>query len=112
MGFERFRLKLGMELAANEVRMLGDFHHFHVRSVWCRSREAQSACGQRPFVFAIEFVAVPMAFADLGLAVNSMCQGAGLYLARPCAQPHCSPEFFDTAQFTEFVDHPMRRGGI
>ena len=81
MRLERLRLELGMELASDEVRMIGNFDHLDVSSVRRRAGNPQAGRGQRVFVFAIEFVAMAMALADFGLAVNLVGQSVR---ARSC----------------------------
>ena len=64
------------------------------------------------FVLAIEFVAMAVALADFGFAVDLVRQRVRLDLAGPCAQPHGAAQFFDAAQFAQFVDHAVRRRRI
>src|SRR2546427_12178373 len=53
-----------------------------------------------------------MALADFKFAVNSMRQRARLDLAGPRAQPHRASQFLKAAQFTQLIDHAVRRSRI
>src|SRR4051812_26583482 len=66
---QRLRLELRMELAPDEVRVVVELHDLHVRSIRCRSRDAQPRAGEHGFVLAVELVAMTMALADLSLTV-------------------------------------------
>src|SRR5258708_5005231 len=109
MRLQRLRLELGMELAADEMRMIRQFHHLYVSTVRRRPRNSQSRRHHRLLVFAVEFVAMAVALADFQLAVDFVGQRVGLNLASPCAQPHGAAQFFDAAQLAQLVDHAMRR---
>ena len=69
MRLERLGLEFRMELAADEIRMTGDFDDFDVRSVRRRAGDLQAAGNHRVFVLAVEFVAMAVALADFELAV-------------------------------------------
>src|SRR3984885_6811947 len=112
MWLEWLRLELRMELAADEMRMVRQFDHLHVGPARSGSGNTQSCRRHGFFVLAIEFVAMPVTFADLRLPVNLVRERAGLDLARPRAQPHRSAEFLYAAQLAQLVDHSMRRRGI
>ena len=58
---ERLGLEFGMELAAYEPRVVGDFDDFDVHAIWGAPCDAEAGAGKRVFVFAIEFIAVAMA---------------------------------------------------
>src|SRR6266571_7712474 len=78
-GEERMRLEwLGlefrMELAAEEPGMLRRLDDLHVVFVRRASRDAQSGWGKNFFVFSVELVAVPVALADLELAVGAVSE--------------------------------------
>ena len=61
MRSQRFGFEFGVELAAEEPRVVGSFDDFDVHTVWGASGDAEAGAGERVFVFAIEFVAVAMA---------------------------------------------------
>src|SRR3954465_6743843 len=109
MRLKRLRLELGMELATDEVRMIRQFHHFHVSSVRRGSGEAKTGSDHRLFIFAVELVAMPVPLTNLERSVNTVRQSIGLNLARPCTEPHGSAQLFHAAQFAELVNHPVRR---
>src|SRR6202011_3037367 len=60
MRFQRLRLELGMELAPNEMRMVGKLDHLHIGSIRSRAGNPQSARGQGFFILAVEFVTMPV----------------------------------------------------
>src|SRR5215469_11850972 len=97
MGLERLGLEFRMKLAAEEVGMIGQLDHFYVSAVRRRSRDAQTGGGQLLLVFAIEFVTMSVALADLGFPVNSVGQRPRLNLACPGPQAHRSPQFLNPA---------------
>ena len=71
MRFHRFGLELGMELAAQKPGMVGQFANFDIGAVGRFAGNAQPGLLQRSFVFAVEFVAVTVAFVDFRLAVGA-----------------------------------------
>ena len=83
MRLQRLRLELRMELAAEEMRMSGELDDLDVGAVGRGPGDAQARRGQRLFVLAVEFVAVAVAFADLGLSIDLVGERAGLELAGP-----------------------------
>src|ERR1017187_10455043 len=62
--------ELGMELAAEIPRMVGDFADFDVGIVGRLAGDLEARRLQALFVFAIELVAVAMAFVDFARAVG------------------------------------------
>src|SRR5215471_319681 len=101
-----------MELAANEIRMLGNLDNLNIRPIRSRAADLQPATGQDGLVFAVEFVAVAMALADLRGIVNSGSEGVRLQLARPRAQAHRASQFINPAQLAQLINDAMRRAGI
>src|SRR5271157_3505290 len=101
MRIEWLRLELRMELAAKEPRMVGRLNNLHVVLVRRPPGNLQSRRRQNLFVFAIEFVAVPVPFADLNSSVSLVCKRSRLQLARPGAQPHCAAHFVHAQQRSE-----------
>src|SRR5215472_172810 len=107
MGLEWLRFEFRMELAAYKMRMVWKFDNLNVSSIRRRSGDTHSGSRHRLFIFAIEFVPMPVALADLRRFVNSVSKRAGLDLADPRAQSHRSAEFFDAPQLAQFVDDTM-----
>ena len=66
LGFE-----FGVELAAEEEGMAGDFDDLDVSRIGGGSGKSQAAAGEQGFVFAVELVAMAMALADFGLSVGA-----------------------------------------
>src|ERR1019366_9331509 len=112
MRFHRFGLELGMELAAEEPGMIGDFADLHVGSVGRLAGDTKSRGLQRFLVLAVEFEAVAVTLADLARSVSLPGEAAFGQDARPRAQTHGAAELVDTFQFAEFEDDAMRCGGI
>ena len=86
MRLQRLRLEFGMELAAQEERVVGNLDDLDVGPIGGRAADAQSAGGQRALVLAIELVAMAMALADLVLAVGLVCasvSGSSLQVHAP-----------------------------
>src|SRR5437868_5276197 len=92
--------------------MTRNLNDFYVSSIGSCAGDAQSASGQRALIFAVEFITVAMALADLELTVSFVRQRARFDFARPCAQAHRAPEFFNAAQLAQFVDHSVWGGLI
>ena len=68
---ERLGLEFGVELAAEEVGVAGDFDDLDVGLVGSGAADLQACAGQQGLVLAIELVAVAVALADLFLAAVS-----------------------------------------
>src|SRR5664279_744366 len=103
MRFQRLRFEFRVELASQEEGMVRQFDDLDIGAVGRRSTDAQSRSGERSLVFAIEFVAMAVTLADLGLLVSLVGQGAGFDLASPSAQSHGAAQLLHAAQFTQFV---------
>src|SRR5580700_9178784 len=101
-----------MELAAQEEWVVRKFHDLDIGSVGSCAADPQSGGSKRPFVLAVELVAMTVALADLALPISSTRQRVGLQFARPCTQPHRAAQFFHTAQLAQLVNHAMRGRGI
>ena len=65
MRLQRLRFEFGMELASQIPRMIRQFADLDVHAVGRLARQPQAVLGQNRLKFAIEFVAVAMALADL-----------------------------------------------
>src|SRR6516162_5973176 len=112
MGLQSLRLELGMELASEKERMLGNLDNFNVGSIGRSARNAQASRRQRAFILAIKLIAMAMALADLGLSVGPVSERTALEAAGPGAESHGSAQLFDPAQFAQFVNDAMRRRWI
>src|SRR5580704_7609187 len=108
MRLQRLRLKLGMKLAPNKMRMVRKFDHLYISPVRRRPRNPQPARRQSFFILTIEFITMPVPFADLILPVDFMRQSSRLNLASPRTQPHGAAKFLHPTQFAQLVNHPMR----
>src|SRR5690242_13675944 len=103
MGLERLRLEFGMELAAEKPGVLGGFDDFDVILVGGAAGDFEAGAEKSFLVFAIEFVAVAVAFADFELAVSLVSKGAGFEFARPSAEAHGAAHFVDAEEFAQLV---------
>src|SRR5689334_16827392 len=88
MRLHRLRFELGMELAAEEPRVVRDLADLDVRPVRRFTREPQPAGLQLVFVFPIELVAVAMPLVDIDLAVGAMSEAAFREMTRPASEAH------------------------
>src|SRR5436309_14391458 len=58
MGLQRLRLEFRMELAAQKIRMIGQFDDLHVSPIRSCTGDLHSGAGQDGFILTIEFVAM------------------------------------------------------
>src|SRR5579859_2811544 len=107
MRLKRLRLELGMKLAAEEEWMIRNLHNLYIGRVRSRPGEPQATACQQSLIFTVEFVSMPMAFADLRRCISFGRQGAGLQDALPGAQSHGAAHLFDAEQLTQLIDHAM-----
>ena len=110
---EGLGLELGVELAAEEVGVAGDFDDLDVGLVGSGAAEAQAAAGEQGFVLAVELVAVAVALADFGCAaVGAGGERVFLEDAGPGAQTHGAAHLFDAEQLAQLVDDAVLAGGV
>src|SRR5271165_3921896 len=83
MRLQGLRLELRVELATQEEWVAGYFNNLNVGSIRRGPRNSQTAGGKGALIFAVELIAVPMAFADLGLPVRVLGERAVLQAAGP-----------------------------
>src|SRR5258708_39574236 len=100
-----------MELAAQEIRMVGNLDDFHVCPVRRGAGNAQSTAGQDSFILAVELVAMAVPLADFGFPVRLDRLAVLLELAGPRAQTHGTAQLVDAAQLAQLVNDSVRRGG-
>src|SRR6266851_10095316 len=108
MRLQWLRLEFRMELAAEEIRMVRNFHDLHIGSVRGAAGKAHARAGEYGLILAVEFIAVAMALADLGCSVSVGSVAVRFQLASPGSQSHGAAQFVNAAQFTQFVNHTMR----
>src|SRR5690349_19645097 len=89
---ERFGFEFGMELTAEIPRMIFQLTNFDVDGVGSFTCEAQAVALEDVLIFAIEFVTMPMALADFGLAISRARDAAVSQLAGISAQAHGAAE--------------------
>src|ERR1039458_9084619 len=107
LGFE-----LGVELAAEIPRVVGELADLDVGIVGCFAGDLQARRLQALFVLAIELVAVAMALVDFALAVGVVGDAALGQAAIPTAEAHGAAQLVDTLQFAEFEDDAVRRARV
>src|SRR5580704_14006130 len=101
MRLERFGLELGMKLTAQEPRMVGLLHDFHVGAVRRMSGDTHTGSHKPLLVIAVELVAVPVALADFSRAIGPVGKRAWFDSARPRAQAHRAAHLVDAEQFAQ-----------
>src|SRR5262249_5948370 len=112
MWLQRLRLELGVELAAEEVRMIRELNDLDVGAVRRAAGDPHAAADQHRFVLAVELVAMAMALADLERAVGLRGLAVGLELAGPRAQAHGAAQLVNAAQLAQLVNDAVRRRGV
>src|SRR5258706_8360635 len=63
-------------------------------------------------IFTVEFVAVPVALADLGLAIRGPREAVFGKLAGISAQAHGAAQLIHALELPQFVDDAVGRGGV
>src|SRR5208282_1434900 len=101
MRLERGGLEFGMELAAEEPRVVGVFDDFHVHAVGRAPGDAESRRHQRLFVLRVELVTVAMPLGNFRGAVGARGKRPRLEHAGPRAQAHRSAHFFHAPQVAQ-----------
>src|ERR1700722_526957 len=71
MRLEGLGLELGVELAAEEEGVTGNLDDLHVGRIRSGAGNTQAGSGKEGLIFAVEFVTMAMAFADLGRFVGA-----------------------------------------
>jgi len=88
--------------------MVRRFHDFHVVLIGSPPGDSQPGGNQGLFVLSVEFVPVPVPFADFRRAVGLVRKRARLKLARPRAQAHRAAHLFHAQQLSQLVNHAVR----
>src|ERR1700691_2317982 len=105
---EGLALQLGMELNADEPGMVGEFDDLGQRAVGRHAGKPHSGLFQPGFVVDVDLVAVAVALADLGLAVDLGDAAAGQKLRRISAEAHGATQIaVDLALFQRVALHPF-----
>jgi len=112
VGLEGLGLELGVELAAEEPGVAGEFANLDIGAIGGFAGDAEAVVFEDFLVLAIELIAVAVAFADEGLAVGLAGKGIGGELAVVSAEAHGAAEFVDALEFAEFIDDAVGRGSI
>src|SRR5215831_19264840 len=98
-----------MELAANEVGMIGNLDDLDVGGVGCRATYLEAATREERLVFPVELVTMTVALADFAGAVDAISQRVGLNHAGPGAKAHRSAHLFHAKQFAQLIDDTVLR---
>src|SRR6267142_4998666 len=99
------RLKLGVELAANEPWMRLQLHHLDQRSVRRKTTEVESVLDELIAVFVIDLIAMPMALADLWRRINRGGLRSLSELARIRTEAHRATHVSDVLLVFHQRDH-------
>jgi hypothetical protein len=75
VGGIRFGAKFWMELAGHEPRMAGNLDHLHQIPLGVGTTDSQSGFFQNRAMGIIEFITVPVAFANLGDSIGLLGKG-------------------------------------
>src|SRR3954447_14103776 len=112
MWFERLRLELGMELAAEIPGMIGDLADLNVNAVGSLPGKLETVRRQEALELTIEFISMAMPLADLSRTISSAGEAALRQFARIGSKAHGAAEFIYTFQFTKFIDYAIGRRRI
>src|SRR5690348_202090 len=107
LGFE-----LGVELAAQIPRVIGNLADFDVGAVRGLAGDAKPGGLETVFVFAVELVAMAVALVDFARPVGAAGEAVLREPAGPTAESHGAAEFVDTLQLAQLEDHAVRRAGV
>src|SRR5690348_4901771 len=105
----RAALELGMELAADEIRVTLELHHLYQTLVGARAALDETRARQLLAVRIVELETVPMPLADLVRAVDLRSGAAALQHARIRAEAHRAALVLDAALIRHQVDQRVRR---
>src|SRR5688572_26835758 len=108
----RSALELGMELAADEVRVLLQLDHLDELLVGARAREHEARLLERLAVVVGELVAMAMALADLRRLIGVGRDRSGEERAREAAETHRRALAPNAALLGHEIDHGVRRVAI
>src|SRR4051812_22696436 len=109
---KRLRFELGMELATQIPGMVADLADLDIGVIRCLAGNPQPGGGQDLLVFTVEFVAMPVALADLGSSVGFMRETALLQNAGPGSQTHRAAQLVDALELAQLINHAVRRPEI
>ncbi len=110
--FHWLRFEFRVELAAEEPGVARDLADFDVGTIGRFAGDAEAIVFEDLLVFAVEFVAVAVAFADGGFPVGLTGEAIGGEFAIISTKAHGAAEFVDALEFAEFVDDTVGGGGI
>src|SRR5436189_3753680 len=92
--------------------MTGNLYDLYVSAIRSAAGKLQACSGQDCLIFAVKFIAVAMALADFGLAIDARGKAVGFELAGPRAQAHGATQFVNAAQLAQLIDNAVRRAGV
>src|SRR5690606_15572781 len=97
-----------VELDADEPRVVRTLDNFRQAAVRAHAGEDETALLQRLHIMAVDFVAVPVALADLFGAVDAAHDAIAVELGRIGAEPHRAAEVAIRRAFLQaFRAHPF-----
>ena len=108
----RAAAELGMELDADEERMVFELHDFDQLAVGRNAAGNQSGPGQRFAIIVVDLKAMPVALGNGGRAVGRGRFGAGHQLARPQTEPHGAAHLDPALPGIRSITASLVRGSI
>src|SRR5258705_13606218 len=91
------------------MHFAGQFDHFYKLTIRRNATERQAILFEDLPVLRIEFVTVPVTFADFFCtAIKVLDQRTRRQPARPRSQPHRTAQFLDINKISQLKDHGMR----
>src|SRR5262245_24304986 len=108
VGEHRLRLEFGMELAGQEVRMIRNLHDLDETPIGGLAAHPEPLLQHGVEVLPVDFVAVAVPLADLGLPVGALGLRPRLQDARPLPETHVPPHPLHALELAQLVDHRVR----
>ena len=107
MRLERLGFKLRMKLTPKKPGVIGKFHDLSEVLVRGVSGKLQTVAGENFFILAVKLIAVAMTLRNFPLSINLVSQRILLENTWISAQAHRSSHFFNSQQFTQFINDPV-----
>src|SRR5512145_1642896 len=108
MGIQGLGLELGVELAPQEIRMIGDLHDLHEGAVRAHAREREALLLQGlAELRLVELVAVAVALADLRGLVGHGGGTVAFQHAGIGPEAHGAAQFLHVHQLAQLEDDPV-----
>lgn len=105
----RLALELRMELAPDEVWMIGELNHLNEVTIRRDTRKHQACTLKSITVVVVDLEAMAVPLADVFRTVDLRCERTGLECARIRTKPHCRTLVLNVSLVRHDVDHEVRR---